>query len=115
MRYLTSISLALVVHVLLSIGVLMVLACTATPAPTPDVPLLDEKTVENLTIGYLLGTYDDRSSWILGRYRECFLNADDNADDINAQYIGKDIWVVEIEPPNTCTFTVHDNEARVID
>jgi hypothetical protein len=35
MRYLTSISLALVVHVLLSIVVLMALACTATPTPTP--------------------------------------------------------------------------------
>jgi hypothetical protein len=32
MRYLTSISLALIVHVLLSIVVLMVLACTVTPA-----------------------------------------------------------------------------------
>ena len=100
MRYLSSISLALIV--------LMALACTAAPAPTPDVPLLDEKTVENLTIGYLLGNYDD--DWIVGRYRECFLNA----DDINAQYIGKDIWVVEIEPPNICTFTVHDKEAHVI-
>jgi len=36
MRYLSSISLALIVHVLLSIGVLMALACTATPAaPAP--------------------------------------------------------------------------------
>ena len=36
MRYLTSISLALIVHVLLSIVVLMALACTATTAaPTP--------------------------------------------------------------------------------
>ena len=35
MRYLSSISLALIVHVLLSIGVLMALACTATPRPTP--------------------------------------------------------------------------------
>jgi len=32
MRYLSSISLALVGHVLLSIVVLMALACTATPA-----------------------------------------------------------------------------------
>ena len=31
MRYLSSISLALIVHVLLSIGILMALACTATP------------------------------------------------------------------------------------
>ena len=40
MRYLTSISLALIVHVLLFIVVLMVLACTATPAtlaPTPNI------------------------------------------------------------------------------
>jgi hypothetical protein len=32
MRYLSTLSLALIVHVLLSIGVLMALACTATPA-----------------------------------------------------------------------------------
>ena len=35
MRYLSTLSLALIVHVLLSIGVLMALACTATPAATP--------------------------------------------------------------------------------
>jgi len=35
MRYLSSISLALIVHVLLSVGILMALACTAAPAPTP--------------------------------------------------------------------------------
>ena len=45
MRYLSSISLALVVHVLLSIGVLMALACTATPAatPTPSGPMYSEE------------------------------------------------------------------------
>ena len=32
MRYLSTLSLALIVHVLLSIVVLMVLACTVTPA-----------------------------------------------------------------------------------
>jgi hypothetical protein len=38
LRYLTSISLALIVHVLLSIGMLMALACAATPAePTPNI------------------------------------------------------------------------------
>ena len=39
MRSLSSISLALIVHVLLSIGVLMALACTATPPaePTPNI------------------------------------------------------------------------------
>ena len=103
MRYLSSLSLALIV--------LMALACTTTPAPTPlptpDVPLLDEKTVENLTSGFLLQNLD---AW---RYEECLLAAD-NINAINAQYIGKDIWVVEIEPPNMCTFTVHDKEARVI-
>ena len=48
MRYLSSISLALVA--------LMALACTAapaTPAPTPDVPLLDEKMVVTLVRGHL--------------------------------------------------------------
>jgi len=42
MRYLTSISLALIAHVLLSIVVLMALACTATPAApaTPAIPAI---------------------------------------------------------------------------
>ena len=105
MRYLSSISLALVV--------LMALACTATPvtpAPTPDVPLLDEETVKNLTIGFL-----DMKSGIDGlddyRAMECWIVRQST----NAQYIGKDIWVVVIEPlPTTCTFTVHDKEAHVI-
>ena len=107
MRYLTSISLALIV--------LMALACTATPAPTvtpaptPDVPLLDEKTVKNLTAGFLYGNID--VEW---RYKECSM-ASDTTTNINAQYVGKDIWVVVIEPlPTTCTFTVHDKEAHVI-
>ena len=38
MRYLSSISLAVIVHILLSIGVLMALAYTATPTPTPTPP-----------------------------------------------------------------------------
>ena len=44
MRYLFSISLALIVHVLLSIVGLMILACTATPAatPTPSGPMYSE-------------------------------------------------------------------------
>ena len=98
-------------YVLLSIVVLMTLACTATPAPTPDVPLLDEKTVENLTTGFLLENLD--GDW---RYEECigWTSTGYATDNINAQYIGKDIWVVEIEPPNICTLTVHDKEARVI-
>mgnify|MGYP001385998050 CR=1 FL=1 len=108
MRLLTAISLALVV--------LIALACTATPAtpaptplPTPDVPLLDEKTVKNLTAGFLYGNID--VEW---RYKECSM-ASDTTTNINAQYVGKDIWVVVIEPlPTTCTFTVHDKEAHVI-
>jgi hypothetical protein len=45
MRYLSSISLALIVHVLLSIVVLMALACTATPSvtPTPSGPIYSEE------------------------------------------------------------------------
>ena len=99
MRYLSSISLALVA--------LMALACTATPAPTPDVPLLDEETVINLTIGFL---YETRP--VNYRAQQCFLHQQPT----NAQYVGKDIWVVVIEPlATTCTSTVHDDkEARVI-
>jgi hypothetical protein len=45
MRYLSSISLALIVHVLLSIVGLMILACTATPTaiPTPSGPMYSEE------------------------------------------------------------------------
>ena len=45
MRYLSTLSLALIVHVLLSILVLMALACTATPAatPTPSGPMYSEE------------------------------------------------------------------------
>jgi len=72
MRYLSSISLALIVHVLLSIGILMALACTATPAtlapiaePTPNIDATVEaaisatKTAEkvepNLTLDMIQG------------------------------------------------------------
>jgi len=44
MRYLSTLSLALIVHVLLSIGVLMALPCTVTPAgrlPRPICRRLD--------------------------------------------------------------------------
>ena len=47
MRYLSTLSLAVIVHVLLSIGVLMALACTATPASTPK-QHDDEQTAELL-------------------------------------------------------------------
>jgi len=45
MRYLSTLSLALIVHVLLSIVVLMALACTATPTatPTPTGPMYSEE------------------------------------------------------------------------
>ena len=49
MRYLSSISLALIVHVLLSIGVLMALACTAAPSePTPNIDATVEALVKQV-------------------------------------------------------------------
>ena len=45
MRYLSSISLALIVHVLLSIGILLALACTATPANTPNIDATVEAAI----------------------------------------------------------------------
>ena len=111
MRYLSSISLALIV--------LTALACTATPtptvtpAPTPDVPLLDEKTVVNITATFAeerVRNKDHSSSlesWKCGKA--------DQADNFQAKYVGKDIWVVTQEGNETfCTFTVHDKEAHVI-
>ena len=77
-------------HVLLSIGVLLVLACTATPAtpaPTPydfvDVPLLSEKTVVNLVHGHV---GDGKQTSRLGF---CY----EKAGGFDAEYIGKNIWV----------------------
>ena len=56
MRYLSSISLAVIVHVLLSIGILTALACTATPAtPAPTLvapPVLTETLVAGLVESY---------------------------------------------------------------
>ena len=47
MRYLSTLSLAFIVHVLLSIVVLMALACTATPAePTPNIDATVEAQVK---------------------------------------------------------------------
>ena len=55
MRYLSSISLALIVHVLLSIGILMALACTAEPVatPTPPGPMLTEREAIAVVKNYL--------------------------------------------------------------
>ena len=54
MRYLSTLSLAVIVHVLLSIGVLIALACTGTPAtPTATLvaaPVLTETLVAGLVV-----------------------------------------------------------------
>jgi hypothetical protein len=80
MRYLSSISLALIVHVLLSIGILMALACTATPATPANTPNIDatveaaisatktaEEGVPNLTDQMLLG--------LMNEYHQDYKNA----------------------------------------
>jgi hypothetical protein len=100
MRYLTAISLALIV--------LMALACTAEPA-TPDVPLLDEETVAGITHGFV--TEGAQHSY---RLADC-LGLSGHDDGFQAEYLGKDIWVVKLVGfERLCTFTVHDKEARVI-
>ena len=116
MRYLTSISLALIV--------LMALACTAapaTPAPTPDVPLLDENTVKGLVtthvfkLDYLLLGFSS-----CAEIHESNSKASDSDRRFTAEYIGNDIWVVVIASwshtgySSPCTFTVHDKRAHVI-
>jgi hypothetical protein len=52
MRYLSTLSLALIVHVLLSIVVLMALACTATPA-TPAGPMYSEEEAIGILMEHL--------------------------------------------------------------
>ena len=115
MRYLSSISLALIVHVFVSIVVLMALACTATPgtpaptvtpAPTPDVPLLDEETVSGLVQAHVIG-----QSHICGELIKKFMELKQTLQ-IETRYVGRDIWVVSMG--SICTFTVHDKEAHVI-
>ena len=113
MRYLSSISLALIV--------LMALACTATPAtpaptvtpaPTPDVPLLDEETGVDLTTGFLVDAQ--------GEMKRCF-TTNLEKDSFQARYVGKDIWIIELVDKDRivvqhriCTFAFHDKEAHVI-
>jgi hypothetical protein len=117
MRLLTAISLALIV--------LMALACTATPAtpaptpaPTPDVPLLDDYTVDGLVRSYIVA-----QRHITGDSYPCHttLNVYDQLRDSMAEqlalYVGNDIWVVRFPHSrkyNSCIFTVHDKEAHVI-
>ena len=103
MRYLTSISLALIV--------LMALACTATPAePTPDIPLLDEETVEALVATYIVESHRHYPST-----HPCVSYIIPTEDEpTTKKYVGNDIWVVQLGGVSFCTFTVHDKEARVI-
>ena len=117
MRYLSSISLAVIV--------LMALACTAeptpatpaptfTPAPTPDVPLLDEETVVSITSMFAEERMHSLPPQTLS-IQSWKCAKPDQADNFQAKYVGKDIWVVTQEGNETfCTFTVHDKEAHVI-
>jgi hypothetical protein len=103
MRYLSSIPLALVV--------LMALACTTTPAPTPlptpDVPFLDEETVEGLVLSYITGQNHLCATGYAAAVRK------GESLTITKEYLGNDIWVVKMLV-QMCTFTVHDKEAHVI-
>ena len=112
MRYLSSISLALVA--------LMALACTATPseptptpaptvtpAPTPDVPLLDEETVNGLVQAHVV-----EQSQVCAEIMLVSLKAEQHIP-METEYVGRDIWVVNMGHP-VCTFTVHDKKAHVI-
>ena len=70
MRYLSSISLALIVHVILSIGVLTALACTATPADRSSVLRVSDhsdsvvlKVLEDWSKASTSNEYVSRSCW----------------------------------------------------
>ena len=70
MRYLASISLALIVHVLLSIGVLTVLACTSTPADRSSAFRVSDhshsavlKVLEDWSKASTSNEYVSRSCW----------------------------------------------------
>jgi len=91
MRYLSSISLALVVHVLLSIGILMALACTATPAvtPTPPGPMLSEAEAIAVVKSYL-GLKN------VGRL-QCFAYYDVRDPRWTARYDGNGVWKVKVD------------------
>ena len=89
----------------------MALACTTTPTPTPqptpDVPFLDEGTVEGLVLSYITGQNH------LCATVYAYVVTKGESPTITKEYLGNDIWVVKISS-KVCTFTVHDKEARVI-
>ena len=104
------------------VAVVVALACTATPAtpaptvtpaPTPDVPLLDEETVVDLTIRFIF--YVEQNNL------PCFMEYLDDDSFFKARYVGKDIWLIEAAEKDrsqishrVCTFAFHDKKAHVI-
>jgi hypothetical protein len=81
MRYLSTISLALVVHVLLSIVVLMALACTAAPATPPPVPAQEPPTLDASAVKDIMRSYlSDQLN------RDCIQSLLDGIDDRDCLY-----------------------------
>ena len=124
MRYLSSISLALIVHVLLSIVVLMALACTATPAtpaPTPDVPKYTDTEVLQVLENWAKSTKrKDKPSWSAGT---CWntVSMERHEYTVTQSNDGSSVyWVVGVHTAggngtsleHTWTVTIDDNEAR---
>ena len=110
MRLLTVISIAsLLVSIAALVFVLGLYAEFDKSEPdtaTSDAPLLDEKTVVNITQGFVVERIGGVPRWQI-----CFKSG----IEYQAEYVGGDIWVVKAEDEALhCTFTVHDKEAHVI-
>jgi len=112
MRLLTAISVASLVvsiaAVVLVLGLYAELDKSGSDTPTSDVPLLDEKTVANITDRFVYERDVSLPLWV----SSC---GDLSENLFQAEYVGKDIWVVKLERyEEACTFTVHDKGAHVI-
>jgi len=110
MRLLTVISIASLVvsiaAVVLVLGLYAELDKSEPDTATSDAPLLDEKTVIDMTRGFAAERIGRVPRWQI-----CLKGH----DEYQAEYVGGDIWVVKVEDnPSECTFTVHDKEAHVI-
>ena len=112
MRLLTAISTAALVvsiaAVVLVLGLYAELDKSGSDTPTSDVPLLDEKTVANITYRIVEQRAVSLPAWA----SQCGVFGENL---FQAEYVGKDIWVVKLEgSEESCTFTFHDKEAHVI-
>ena len=110
MRLLTAISIASLVVSIVAVVFVLGLYAELDKTETSNAPLLDEKTVIDITRGFVADNFIKATS-VHSRWLSC----EGKGEEFIAEYVGGDIWVVKIENSIAfCTFTVHDKEAHVI-